>query len=52
MKNTVKDLIELLESVEDKNLIVHMEGCDCFQTFGGKVRIDEYKYLLLENDGK
>lgn len=48
--NTVKDLIEELQKIEDKNLVVHLEGCDCYQTWNGKIKIDTENYLLLTNE--
>lgn len=47
--NTVKDLILALEKIEDKNLAVHLEGCDCYQDWNGEIKIKDNGYLLLLN---
>lgn len=54
----IKELIELLESIEDKNTPVVLEGCDCYGEWNGKGEVvpDEKKfykytqYLLLTRD--
>lgn len=50
MKNTVQDLIDKLEEIKDKTLEVHLEGCDCYQTWDGVITVDKDNYLLLTND--
>ena len=45
---TVKDLIRELEKIENKELEVHLEGCDCYQDWDGKISLDG-NYLLLTN---
>ena len=52
MGNTIQDLIEILQKQEDKTLIVHLEGCDCYGEWNGRVTTDEYedKYFLLGRD--
>lgn len=52
MRNTVKDLIEELNKIENKELEIHLEGCDCYQTWSGKVTLDDKNYLLLTNLNK
>lgn len=48
---TVRELIELLEAVEDKDLKVELEGCDCVGACDGLTIQPGYKnepaYLLL-----
>jgi len=48
---TVKDLIEELNKIENKNLEVHLEGCDCYQDWSGEIKVYEDGYLLLTNAG-
>ena len=52
MKNTIQDLIEILQKQEDKKLIVHLEGCDCYGDWNGKATMSNYEsdYFLLGRD--
>ena len=49
---TVRDLIEVLETVEDKDAIfVVLEGCDCFGDWNGNVDIGgDPKEITLNRD--
>ena len=50
MKNTVQDLINILQAQEDKTLVVRLEGCDCIGDWNGKVTNDNYYSFLLRRD--
>lgn len=52
IKNSVQDLINKLSEINDKTLEVHLEGCDCWQDWNGKISIKSDNYLLLENNEK
>jgi len=51
---TIKDLIAVLEKVEDKDIGVVLEGCDCTGNWNGKIEIYDAlvggKKLLLKRD--
>lgn len=51
---TVKELIEVLEKVEDKNMLVMLMRCDCEGPWNGNIeRLDTYQegpVLLLKRD--
>lgn len=46
MSMRVKDLIEELQKVEDKEIIVGLQGCDCERNC---VNIQEYEHKYYEN---
>jgi hypothetical protein len=46
---TVKELIEELNKIENKDLEVKTEGCDCYGDWSGNIEIVE-DYILIERD--
>lgn len=52
---TVQDLINDLNALSDANktLLVKMEGCDCYQEYGGKIDVGkDCVYIRNENGSK
>jgi hypothetical protein len=48
MKKTIKDLIEFLTAIEDKEIFIELEGCDCINEWNGEATTTNYGSLLLE----
>lgn len=46
---SVADLIAALESIEDKNAEVWVEGCDCWQLASGPVQVIAESGVLIES---
>jgi len=46
MRYTLQELLDLLETVEDKTRIVSLEGCDCIDNWNGQFSLDDGEILL------
>lgn len=55
---TVEELIAILEKIEDKNIPVVLEGCDCYGSWSGNLEVEQSEhntygsnqYLLLKRN--